>query len=103
MFLEGTFLLHGIEEVMDDNEIVILIDPWPGEEEKIKKVIMQNTGVQIFAISSQPTAFLTILIPESAHFSRVYSIGCRMESARGSRIVFGNKRRQRSACQKNWQ
>lgn len=29
IFLEGTFLLHGIEEVMDDNEIVILIDPWP--------------------------------------------------------------------------
>lgn len=68
MFLEGTFLLHGIEEVMDENEIVILIDPWPAEEEKIKKVIMQNAGVQVFAISSRQTSFSTILIPESTEF-----------------------------------
>ena len=30
-YLEGTYLLHGIEEVMYEGEACILIDPFPSE------------------------------------------------------------------------
>ena len=33
-FLEGTFALHGIEEVMDKNEVLIWIDPFDDDQEK---------------------------------------------------------------------
>jgi glucosamine--fructose-6-phosphate aminotransferase (isomerizing) len=33
-YLEGTFAVHGIEEVMDKNEVLIWMDPFAEEEEK---------------------------------------------------------------------
>lgn len=68
MYLGGAFLLHGIEEVMDAGEIVILVDPWQSEEEKIRKVISHGAGLQVFAISSRQTSFPTILVPDSKEF-----------------------------------
>jgi len=34
-YLEGTFAVHGIEEVMDKSEVLIWIEPFPAEIEKI--------------------------------------------------------------------
>ena len=34
-FLEGTYAVHGIEEVMDKNELLIVVDPFESEEEKL--------------------------------------------------------------------
>ncbi|MEA5109325.1 hypothetical protein SDC9_08726 [bioreactor metagenome] len=68
VYLGGTFLLHGIEEVMDAGEIVILVDPWQSEEEKIRQVICHGAGLKVFAISSRQTSFPTILVPDSKEF-----------------------------------
>ena len=37
-FLEGTYVVHGIEEVMDKNDIVFVIDPMEEEIEKFQDV-----------------------------------------------------------------
>ena len=63
-FLEGTYALHGIEEVMNQDEVVIIIDPFEQEEQKFKKILVDGIGMNVIAIASRQTCFPTILIPE---------------------------------------
>jgi glucosamine--fructose-6-phosphate aminotransferase (isomerizing) len=62
-FLEGTYAVHGIEEVMNPDEVVVLVEPFAEEEEKFAQVLSQGVGMKVFAISSRQTAFPTIRIP----------------------------------------
>lgn len=70
MFLPGSYALHGIEEVMDPTEVMLLIDPFPGEEEKFRQVFEKNIGMQVFAIAARQTIFPTMVIPNGGFFSR---------------------------------
>lgn len=63
-YLEGTYAVHGIEEVMDPAETVILVEPFPWEEEKFSAVLEKGVGMRVVAISSRETRFPTIRIPE---------------------------------------
>jgi glutamine---fructose-6-phosphate transaminase (isomerizing) len=63
-FLEGTYAVHGIEEVMDSAETVILVEPFEWQEEKFSAVLEDGVGMQVIAISSRQTRFPTIRIPE---------------------------------------
>lgn len=67
-FLEGTYGVHGIEEVMDKNDVVIIINPFEDEEEKFKECLIDGVGLNIIAISSRNTIFPTIKIPEIGYF-----------------------------------
>ncbi len=67
-FLEGTYAVHGIEEVMNADEAVIVIDPFPEEEQKFKEVLVDGVGMKVFAISSRDTLFPTIKIPSMQCF-----------------------------------
>lgn len=62
-YLEGTYAVHGIEEVMEAGETVILVDPYPEEEAKFKEVLVDGVGLNVIAISSRKTIFPTIEIP----------------------------------------
>ena len=62
-FLEGTYALHGIEEVMKANEAVVLIDPYEELEERFDRVLRAGVGLAVVAIASRPTRFPTIVIP----------------------------------------
>ena len=68
-FLEGTFGVHGIEEVMDKNEVLIWIEPFQEEQEKFKECLVQGVGMNIIAISSQKTIFPTISIPDGGQYA----------------------------------
>jgi glucosamine--fructose-6-phosphate aminotransferase (isomerizing) len=63
-YLEGTYAVHGIEEVMQPGEFLVLIDPYPEEEEKIGSVIAEQVGVRVVAIAPRKTRFPTVLVPE---------------------------------------
>jgi len=63
-FLEGTYVFHGIEEVMKTEEVVVIIDPFKGEEEVYKKILIDGIGLKVIAISTKKTIFPTIVIPE---------------------------------------
>lgn len=68
VFLEGTYALHGIEEVMNAGEALVVVDPFEQEEEKFKAILEKGVGVDVIAISSRETIFPTIRIPDAGAF-----------------------------------
>ncbi len=61
-YLEGTYLLHGVEDVMDAGDAVILIDPYRSELEITKKLIADGVGATVVAIAPEDTIFPTIKV-----------------------------------------
>ena len=68
MYLEGTLAFHGIEEVMTENDVMILVDPFSWEEENFEQVLRQKIGIKILAISDHQTKFPTLIIPQDEEF-----------------------------------
>ena len=68
-FLEGTYAVHGVEEVMNANDVVILIDPFKSELEKIKQTLVDGVGLKVFAVSDEETIFPTIKIPDIGEYA----------------------------------
>lgn len=63
-YLEGTYAVHGIEEVMNANDVVILINPFRNELEKIKETLADGVGLNVFAVSDTDTIFPTIKVKD---------------------------------------
>lgn len=64
-FLEGTYAVHGIEEVMRAGDIVLLVNPIAEEYEKFKSVL-GAAGVHTVAIDTVETPFdKTIIVPDA--------------------------------------
>ncbi len=61
-FLEGTYAVHGIEEVMNPDDVVILIDPFPAELEKIKQTLADGVKMKVIALAGAETLFPTIKV-----------------------------------------
>lgn len=68
-FLEGTYALHGPEEVMQDGDIVFVVEPIESEYEKYQKVF-NGANVHVVAISPKQTPFTTILVPEAGELQQ---------------------------------
>jgi glucosamine--fructose-6-phosphate aminotransferase (isomerizing) len=68
-YLEGTFAVHGIEEVMDKSEVLIWIEPFPAEQEKFNECLVKGVGMNIIAVSSKKTIFPTIIIPDGGEYA----------------------------------
>ena len=67
-FLEGTYAVHGIEEVMDARELVVVVEPFESEEEKFRECLTEGVGLEVCALSTRKTTFPTILIPEAGDY-----------------------------------
>jgi len=68
-YLEGTYAVHGIEEVMNPDDVVIFIDPFDAEEDKIRQTLVQGVGLKVFAVASRETIFPTIRINDVGNLS----------------------------------
>lgn len=68
-YLEGTYAVHGIEEVMSADDVVIAIDPFPAEIAKLREVLVDGVGLTVIAVASMATELPTIQIPEAGAFS----------------------------------
>lgn len=68
-FLEGTFALHGIEEVMDKNEVLIWVDPFEADQEQFNECLVKGVGINIVAISAKQTIFPTVIIPDGGEYA----------------------------------
>ncbi|MDX2431358.1 MAG: hypothetical protein QNK35_10515 [Bacteroides sp.] len=68
-FLEGTYAVHGIEEVMDKNDVVFVIDPMEEEIEKFQEVLVEGVGLKVVAIADRDTPFTTIRIPSAGELN----------------------------------
>jgi glucosamine--fructose-6-phosphate aminotransferase (isomerizing) len=64
-FLEGTYAVHGIEEVMDSKDIVFVVDPIDAEIDKFQEVLEQGVGLKVVAIANRQTPFTTIQVPDA--------------------------------------
>jgi glutamine---fructose-6-phosphate transaminase (isomerizing) len=62
-WLEGTILLHGIEEVMKSNQVLVWIEPFEKEESKVYSFLFKAIGIDVIAISHRDTMFPTLKIP----------------------------------------
>lgn len=65
-YLEGTYAAHGIEEVMDANDVLLWVDPYEDSEQKFHDVLVKGVGLTVIAIATRPTMFPTIQIPQHA-------------------------------------
>ena len=68
-FLEGTFAVHGIEEVMNRNEVLIWIEPFAEEQEKFDECLVKGVGISIISVSSHKTIFKDVIIPDGGEYS----------------------------------
>jgi len=68
-FLEGTFALHGIEEVMNRGDVLIWVDPFEHDRDKFMECIVRGVGVNVIAISDEKTDFPTIVIPDGGDYA----------------------------------
>lgn len=74
-YLEGTYAVHGIEEVMDKSDVVLWVDPYEDSEQKFHDVLVKGVGLTVIAIATRPTPFPTIQIPKHEHQSYVNMCG----------------------------
>lgn len=68
-FFEGTFALHGIEEIMNRDEVLIWVDPFDVDQDKFMECIVRGVGVHVIAISTKQTIFPTIVIPDGGDYA----------------------------------
>ncbi|MCK6600228.1 MAG: sugar isomerase [Bacteroidetes bacterium] len=71
-YLPGTYLLHGIEEVITPRDAVILMDVPSADAAGIITHYSQAIGVPVIAVSSQPQPFLTFPVPEVPFLYQTY-------------------------------
>jgi glucosamine--fructose-6-phosphate aminotransferase (isomerizing) len=64
-FLEGTYAVHGVEEVMQPDDVLVWVDPFPDAQEKFRRTLAENIGVKVLAIASRETPFPTLRIPDA--------------------------------------
>lgn len=69
-YLEGTYALHGIEEVMQAGETIVLVDPFEAELDKYRRVLQDGAGLNVIAIAAFDTPFHTLRIPRVGGFDR---------------------------------
>lgn len=63
-YLEGTSLLHGIEKVIGEKDVVVLVNPFGAELENIKATFSDTLGLSVVAISDEETIFPTIKVKD---------------------------------------
>lgn len=68
-YLEGSYAVHGIEEVMDAKDIVFVVDPIEGEIEKFQEVLVKGVGLTVVAIADRETPFPTIRVPSAGEMT----------------------------------
>ncbi|GHT44555.1 hypothetical protein FACS189454_02320 [Planctomycetales bacterium] len=73
-YLEGTIVVHGIEEVMTPEDVVILIEPFEQDAEFYKKNLLDGVGLTVIAISTKPTLFPTVSVPYLSGYDEYFQL-----------------------------
>jgi glutamine---fructose-6-phosphate transaminase (isomerizing) len=68
-YLEGTYAVHGIEEVMSPNDIVFVVDPIDEEIEKFQEVLVKGVGLKVVAIANRNTPLPTVRVPDAGELT----------------------------------
>lgn len=69
-FLEGTYALHGIEEVMNADDVLFIIDPIEAEVDKFKEYLVDGVGVTVVAVSTRGDyPFPVLRVPDAGEMT----------------------------------
>lgn len=68
-FLEGTSYMHGAQEVMNPEDVVILIAPYKEELQKTKDVLQGQVGLKVIAVATEDTIFPTVKVRDLGDFT----------------------------------
>lgn len=63
-YLEGTYAVHGIEEIMQADDVLVWVDPYAESEQKFYDVLVKGVGMTVVTISSRDTMFPNVRIPD---------------------------------------
>ncbi len=70
-YFEGTYVLHGVEEVLTSDDIVLLINPFKSEYEKIQTTLVDGVNMMVLAIAEEDTPFPTIRIQNAGDLTNL--------------------------------
>ncbi|MDR3234452.1 MAG: sugar isomerase [Planctomycetaceae bacterium] len=73
-YFEGTYLLHGVEEIVGSSDVIVLIEPFEAEQQRIKERYVDALKIPVLAVASEPTLFPTVVIPKSAGYSSILQL-----------------------------
>ena len=73
-YLEGTYAVHGIEEIMQPDEVVVVVDPFPAEIEKFQSTLVDGVGMTVIAVAEEETPLPTIRIPRVEGYETVLQL-----------------------------
>jgi glucosamine--fructose-6-phosphate aminotransferase (isomerizing) len=68
-YLEGTYLLHGVEEVMSSRNVVIVVRGFPAEAHQIRQALVLGVGARVFAVDTRQTIFQTIRVADAGELT----------------------------------
>ncbi|MBA4032789.1 MAG: sugar isomerase [Planctomyces sp.] len=68
-YLEGTYAVHGIEEIMQADDVVVWINPYAESEQKFHDVLVKGVGLTVVTISPRETMFPNIQIPDGGRLA----------------------------------
>jgi glutamine---fructose-6-phosphate transaminase (isomerizing) len=68
-YLEGTYAVHGIEEVMNPDDAIVIVNPYKSEEEKFAEVLKKGVGLPVVAITHGGSSFPSFVIPAYDEFT----------------------------------
>jgi len=68
-YLEGTYAVHGIEEVMEATDVVFVIDPIDAKIAKFQEVLVKGVGMKVIAIADRETPLPTIRVPSDGEMT----------------------------------
>ncbi len=73
-YLEGTYAVHGIEEVMNADDVVIVIDPFQAELDKLRETLAEGVGLKVITVATEDTIFPTIKIKDAGSLTNYVSL-----------------------------
>ena len=73
-FLEGTYAVHGIEEVMDAGDVLFVIEPIESELPKFKETLIDGVGMKVITISTKKTILPSLVVPEAGELQSLVNI-----------------------------
>ncbi|GHT23816.1 hypothetical protein FACS189419_08260 [Planctomycetales bacterium] len=73
-YFEGTYLLHGVEEMIAPTDALVLIDPFEAEIQRIKERYVDALNIPVVVIAPQATVFPTLVIPSVKGYDTILQL-----------------------------
>ena len=73
-YLEGTYAVHGVEEVMKAEDVVLVFDPFPAEIKKFQETLVDGVHMTVIAVAARQTALPTIRIPRLEGYDSILQL-----------------------------